>query len=44
MVMGRPNKGVLHVDNCDGSQLSKRRTKAVLQTITGELSVNEALQ
>lgn len=44
MVMGRPNKGVTHVDNCDGSELSKERAKMVLQTITGELSVSEAME
>lgn len=44
MVMGRPNKGVSHVDNCDGSQLSKRRAKVVLRTITGDQSVAEAMQ
>lgn len=43
MVMGRPNKGVLHVDSCEGSQLSKRRAKAVLRTITGDWSVLDAL-
>lgn len=43
MPMGRPNKGVSHVDNCDGSKQSKQRAKIVMQTITGELSVNEAL-
>lgn len=42
MVMGRPNKGVDHVDNCDGSKQSKLRTQVVLKTIAGELSVNEA--
>ncbi len=44
MVMGRPNKGIGHVDGCDGSQLSKQRAKIVLRTINGELSVNEALE
>ena len=44
MVMGRPNKGVDHVGNCDGSKQSKLRTQVVLQTISGELSVNEALE
>ena len=44
MVMGRPNKGVEHVDNCEGSTRSKLRAKAVLRTITGDLSVNEALE
>lgn len=44
MVMGRPNKGVSHVENCDGSAQSKRRAKVVLQTITGEISVIEGMQ
>ena len=44
MVMGRPNKGVGHVDNCDGSKRSRQRTQVILQTITGELSVNEACE
>ena len=42
MVMVRPNKGVDHVDNCDGSQQSKQRAQVILQTINGELSVAEA--
>ena len=42
MVMGRPNKGIGHVNNCDGSRQSKQRARVILQTITGELSVNEA--
>lgn len=44
MVMGRPNKGVHHVDSCEGSALSKIRTKAVLQTIAGELTVTAAMK
>jgi len=44
MVMGRPNKGVDHVGNCDGSKQSKLRTQVVLQTISGELTVNDALE
>lgn len=43
MVMGRPNKGVAHVDGCEGSARSKKRLQAVLRTISGELSVQEAL-
>ena len=42
MVMGRPNKGVDHVDNCDGSKQSKLRTQVVLRTMSGDLSVNDA--
>lgn len=44
MVMGRPNKGVHHIDSCEGSALSKIRTKAVLQTIAGELTVTDAME
>jgi hypothetical protein len=44
MVMGRPNKGIDHIDNCDGSRLSKRRIKLILQTISGELSVQDACE
>jgi hypothetical protein len=42
MVMGRPNKGVDHLDNCDCSELARQRGKLILQTITGELSVQDA--
>ena len=42
MVMGRPNKGVGHIDNCEGSEQSKERARVILQTISGELSVQEA--
>jgi len=44
MVMGRPNKGVDHVDNCDGSNQSKLRAKAVLRTIAGDWQVIEAME
>ena len=44
MVMGRPNKGIDHVDGCDCSELSKERAKIILQTISGELSVQAACQ
>lgn len=43
MVMGRPNKGVDHVDSCEGSRMAKQRAKIVLRTITGELSVHEGM-
>lgn len=42
MVMGRPNKGVEHVDKVDASRHEKDRLKAVLRTVTGELSVQDA--
>lgn len=44
MVIGRPNKGIGHIDNCDGSELSKQRTKLILETINGERSVREACE
>ena len=47
MVMGRPNKGVDHVDKCDGSEQSKQRVQRVqriLQAISGERSVKEACE
>lgn len=44
MVMGRPNKGIDHLDNCDCSELSKERGKLILRTISGELSVQEACE
>lgn len=42
MVMGRPQKGVSHIDSCEGSDLGKQRAKVVLQTIQGELSTKDA--
>jgi len=39
---GRPNKGVDHVDRIDAPEEEKRRLKIVLQTLTEEISVNEA--
>ena len=40
MVMGRPNKGVGHVDNCVGSEQSKQRMQVILRTLGSELSVD----
>jgi hypothetical protein len=40
--MSRPNKGILHVESLEGDEASKRRLRAVLATISGELSVEEA--
>lgn len=42
--MARPNKGVNHVDEIQGSKESKRRAKLILKTITGEMSVREACE
>lgn len=42
--MARPNKGVNHVDEIQGSKESKRRAKLILKTITGEMSVKEACE
>jgi hypothetical protein len=39
---GRPNFGVDHVDRIDAPEEDKRRTKIVLQTLTEEISVDEA--
>ncbi len=44
MVMGRPNKGIDHVDSCDGSEQSKQRVQLILQTISGEQSVKETCE
>ena len=39
---GRPNKGVDHVDRIDAPNEDKRRAKIVLQTLSEEISVEEA--
>jgi hypothetical protein len=44
MTMGRPNKALGHVDGLDAGELEKARLKAILATITGELSVQEACE
>jgi hypothetical protein len=44
MTMGRPNKALGHVDGLDAGELEKNRLKAILATITGELSVQEACE
>ncbi len=44
MVMGRPNKGIGHVDNCEGAKMAKQRLKLILQTIEGEISVQDACE
>jgi hypothetical protein len=42
MTMGRPNKGLGHVDGLDGTDAEKERLRAILATISGELSVQDA--
>lgn len=42
MTMGRPNKALGHVDGLDAGDLEKTRLRAILATITGELSVQDA--
>ena len=34
-MIGRPNKGIDHIDNCDCSRMSKQRGKLILQTKQG---------
>jgi hypothetical protein len=40
--MSRPNKGVAHVDAVEGPAEAKERLKAVLETIAGTTTVEEA--
>ena len=40
--MSRPNKGIEHVDALEGDASTKERLRTVLETITGDLSVEEA--
>ncbi len=42
MTIGRPNKGVEHVNSLAGEAREKQRLQAILATFTGELSVAEA--
>jgi len=44
MTMGRPNKALGHVDGLEAGDLEKARLKAILATITGELSVQQACE
>ena len=39
---GRPGKGLGHIDDLYGDDVAKERQKAILQTVSGELSVREA--
>jgi hypothetical protein len=40
--MGRPTKGVGHVEGTEGSAEAKRRARIVLETIAGERTVEDA--
>ena len=42
MSRGRPPKGVNHVDSIEASEQAKQRLKVLLQTISGELTVEQA--
>ena len=42
MSRGRPPKGVNHVDSTEASEQAKQRLKILLQTISGELTVEQA--
>lgn len=42
--MGRPSKGLAHVDTLRGDPDSKFRLKAILATLSGELFVDEACE
>lgn len=44
MTMGRPNKGIEHLDKYDVSEQSQLRGRVVMQTLTGELSVEDACE
>ena len=42
MRTGRPSKGLGHVDGLSGGAAEKRRLRAILATLTGEQTVEEA--
>ena len=42
MVMGRPNKGLEHVESLDADAHVKERLKAILSTMLGQASVKDA--
>ncbi|NJO56016.1 MAG: hypothetical protein HC834_06225 [Rhodospirillales bacterium] len=42
MSRGRPPKGIQHVDSTEASDETKQRLKILLQTLSGELSVEQA--
>ena len=41
---GRPNKGAAHIDQVDSDPVTKARAKAILATISGELTVAQACE
>ena len=44
MGRGRPPKGLSHVDSIPGDPEAKRRLKAILATMSGDLTVKEACE
>jgi hypothetical protein len=42
MAMGRPGKGVGHVDGLDAAEHEKARLKAMLSSLSGNVSLHEA--
>jgi len=44
MVMGRPNKGLAHVDSLDAGAFEKDRLRVILATVTGEMSVTDGCE
>jgi transposase-like protein len=44
MKRGRPPKRADHADSVEGSQLSKKRLKAILQTVSGERTVADVCE
>lgn len=42
--MSRPGLGVGHVETLEGTELARRRLRRVLETLSGESSVEEACQ
>lgn len=39
---GRPGKGLEHIDDLEGGDVAKARQKAILKTVSGEMTVREA--
>ena len=44
LAMGRPPKGLDHIDSLPGEPLSKHRLRVILETLTGQRSVAEACE
>lgn len=42
--VGRPPKGIQHVETLDGPDEAKRRLRVILETIQGDLSVSDAAE